>query len=157
MLEGDAAATDAVLAGQKGGTAAGDRGPRAGGAAPHREETIPGHSFEQTKPGTPGASGRESRDVTKWQGARVPGPLQVSRTPGSGADNKRFSSLSHRLCGTPSPTTEPKPGAGRKQRSSNQRPPALEGRALSPARAPGPGASEDPTLSGPLCSLLARK
>lgn len=69
--------------------------------------------------------------------------------PGPGADNKRFSSLSHRLCGTPSPTTEPKPGAGRKQRSSNQRPPALEGRTLSPARAPGPGASEDPTLSGP--------
>lgn len=84
MLEGDAAATDAVLAGQK-GAAAGDRGPRAGGAAPHREETIPGHSFEQTKPGTPGASGRESRDVTKWQGARVPGPLQVSRTPQSPA------------------------------------------------------------------------
>lgn len=80
MLEGDAVATDAVLAGQK-GAAAGDRGPRAGGAAPHREEAVPGYSFEQTKPGTSGASGRESRDVTKWQGARVPGPLQVSRTP----------------------------------------------------------------------------
>lgn len=63
----------------------GDRGPRAGGAAPPRGETIPGHSFEQTKPGTSGASGRESRDVTKWQGARVPGPLQVSRTPQSPA------------------------------------------------------------------------
>lgn len=68
------------------------------------------------------------------------------------ADNKRFSSLSHRLCETPSPTTEPRPGAGRKQRSSTQRPPALEGRTLFSAFALGPGASENPTLSG--ASLL---
>lgn len=42
-----------------------------------QEETTPGHSFEQTKPGTSGARGRGNRDITKWQGARVPGLLQV--------------------------------------------------------------------------------
>ncbi|XP_072696723.1 uncharacterized protein [Canis lupus baileyi] len=71
------------------------------------------------------------------------------------AHNKRFSSLSHRLCGAPSSTTEPTPGAGHQQRSSSQRPPALEGTTLAPAFAPGLGAPENPTLSGPLCSLPA--
>lgn len=51
-------------------------GPRAERRTPQKE-TAPGRSFEQTKPGTPGASGRGNPAITKWQGARVPGLLQV--------------------------------------------------------------------------------
>lgn len=87
-LEGDdAAATDAVLTAREGAEAR-DRA-QGGGAALHREETAPGQSFEQTKPGTSGASDRGNRDITKRQGARVPGPLQVSHTPQSPAQTPR--------------------------------------------------------------------
>lgn len=64
------------------------------------------------------------------------------------ADNKRFASLPHRLGATPSPAPEPKPSAGRKQRSSTQPLLALEGRPFSLAFAPGQGTSKNPTLSG---------
>ena len=63
--------------GQKGATA-GDRTQGGGRRATPGGDRSWALSLEQTKPGTSGASGHESRDVTKWQGARVPGPLQVS-------------------------------------------------------------------------------
>lgn len=160
MPEGDADATDAVFAAQE-GAAAGNR-TQGGEAAPHREEAT--HSSKQSpEPLVP--SGRGSRDVTKWQGARVPGPLQVSRTPLSPAPTPRrqqktlFASrppISPCLW-NPSSHLEPKPSVERKQRSWTEPPPALEGRTPSPAFAPGPGASENLTLSWPLCCLLARK
>lgn len=85
VLEGDADATDAVFAAQK-GASAGDR-TQGGGAAQHREEAT--HSSKQSpEPLVPAAAGA-SRDVTKWQGARVPRPLQVSRTPLSPAQTPR--------------------------------------------------------------------
>lgn len=159
-LEGDdAAATDAVLTAQE-GAAARDRA-QGGGAALHREETAPGQSFEQTKPGTSGASDRGNRDITKRQGARVPGPLQVSHTPQSPAQTpcgqqKILFALPPSLRNQFS-HPKPKPGAKRKQRPSTQHLSALEDRTPSPAFAPGQGTSANPTLMGHLCSLLAPK
>lgn len=54
-------------------------------------------------------------------------PLLHKAQPRPRADNKRLSSLPHRLCRTSFPTPEPKPGAGQKQRSSTQPLPVLEG------------------------------
>lgn len=140
-------------------------GPGRERRTPQREETTPGHSFEQTKPGTSGASGRGSRDIAKWQGARAGGCqghykfTHSARSPAqTRADNKRSSPPSQRLRGTRSPTPTPKPGDGRRQHSATHPLPAPEGRAPFLALAPGQSAaSENPTLLGQLCSLLAPK
>lgn len=127
MLEEDAAATDAVLAGQK-GAAAGDRDP--GRGAPRhtgRRPFLGTHSSKQSPeplvPAAAKAGMSPSGRAHGYQGHYKFLALHRAQ-PRPRADNKRFSSLSHRLCETPSPTTEPRPGAGRKQRSSTQRPPA---------------------------------
>lgn len=54
-------------------------------------------------------------------------PLLHKAQPRPRADNKRLSSLPHRLCRTSFPTPEPKPGAGRKQGFSTRPLPVLEG------------------------------
>lgn len=159
--EGEADATDAVFAAQE-GAAAGNR-TQGGEAAPHREEAT--HSSEQSpEPLVP--SGRGSRDVTKGQGARVPGPLQVSRTPLNPAQTPRRqqktlsaspSPQSPRVCGTPPPTSNPNLVLSENSALGPNllQPSRVE--PLPPAFAPGPGASENLTLSWPLCCLLARK
>lgn len=151
MLEGEAATTDAVLYSQE-RAAARDR-TQGGGAAPHREETAPGHSFEQTKqspaPLVPAAAVTGMSPSGRACGCHYKFPALHRAQPRHRADNKRFSWFPHRLCAAPTSTPEPKPGAGRKQRSSTQPLLALEGRLpLSPAFAPGQGTSENPTLSG---------
>lgn len=161
VLEGDAAATDAVLARPEGSYGGGQnpgRGaPRHTGRRPFLGTLTRANKARNLwcqrprKPGCHQVAGRTgTRAITSF-------PALHRAQPRPRADNKRFSSLSHRFCGTPSPTPEPKPGAGRKQRSAAQRSPALEGRTPSTAFAPGLGASENPTLSGPLCCPLARK
>lgn len=153
MLEEEAATTDAVLDTQE-RAAARDR-TQGGGAAPHREETALGHSFERTKqspePLVPAAAVTAMSPSGRACGCQgyYKFPALHRAQPRHRADNKRFSSFPHRLCADPSPTPEPKPGAGRKQRSSTQPLLALEARLpLSPAFAPGQGTSENPTLSG---------
>lgn len=125
-----------------------------GEAAPHREEAT--HSSKQSpEPLVP--SGRGSRDVTKRQGARVPGPLQVSRTPLEPSPDPTPTtkdSLASRphlpVSVEPPPTSNPNLVSSENS-ALGPKSPALEGRTPSPAFAPGPGASENLTL---LASLL---
>lgn len=117
-LRGEAATTNAVLDTQE-RLAARDR-TQGGGAAQHREETAPGHSFEQTKqspePLVPAAAVTGMSPSGRACGCQghYKFPALHRAQPRPRADNKRFSSLPHRLGATPSPAPEPKPSAGRK-------------------------------------------
>lgn len=100
-----------------------------------------------------GASGHPSWGLTQRQSARVPGPLQVSRTPPSpahraSADNKRLRSFRLHARSTPALTPEPKPPRWTHNTIFLPAPSSPRGQSPLPPLARGPQRSENPTLSG---------